>query len=88
MSQELKPLIERLVKSGYQLSPDAFFNLQTKSIEEANELIQLVIQKANTSHDDKIILDWSFFQSVIIDQKKKDEMLPGRLRGLRQDDGL
>jgi DNA polymerase II small subunit len=76
LSQELKPLIERLVKSGYQLSPDAFFNLQTKSIEEANELIQLVIQKANTIHDDQIILDWSFFQKVIIDQKKRNERHP------------
>lgn len=76
MSIKLRPLLETIVKSGYQLSPDAFFNLQTKSVEEINELIQIVIQKANTRHDDNLILDWSFFQSVINDHEKKDARLP------------
>lgn len=78
MSEKLRPLLERIINAGYQLSPDAFENLQNISLDEARNLIQQAITKANKGYQETLLLDWSFIKSVKNEQKQKDRDL---LRG-------
>jgi DNA polymerase II small subunit len=72
--------LDRIIKAGYQLSPDAFENLQKISLKQAESLIQQAIIKANNAPKDTFILDWSFFESVTNEQKHRDrDILRGKI---------
>jgi DNA polymerase II small subunit len=76
LAQKLTLLLERIIKSGYQLSPDAFIYLQSLPLEEANTLIKHAIKKADTSQKDRPIIDWNLLKSTKNDLEKKLPKLP------------
>ena len=76
MTQELKLLLESVIKSGYQLSPDTLTPLKRMSFEEVKTLIYKALQKANTDQEERIILNWAFFQSVEDNLQKKRKGVP------------
>ena len=63
MTEEILPVLQRVLAQGYQLSPDAFTFLQNQSVDEAAQLVDEALRKAS-SQSDLFILDADFFQKT------------------------
>jgi len=61
LTEKLLPLIEKVVANGYQLTPEVFTFLQTKSVAEATRLVDEALKKASKK-EDTFFIDLSFFQ--------------------------
>ena len=64
MTQQPRPILNRVIEAGYQLSPDAFELLQTLSEVEADTLVGRAILKANTSSEPPLVLNGDFLKSL------------------------
>ena len=61
MTEELQPVLQRVLTEGYQLSPEVFTFLQNKTIDEATNLVDEALRRAQRQPD-LYILDISYFQ--------------------------
>ena len=65
MSQDLNPLLSRVIEAGYQLSPEAYNLLRGLSQDEAEALIEKAIIKANIDLEARFILDERLLTSLM-----------------------
>lgn len=63
MTQELLPIINRVVEKGYQLAPDAFTHLQELPMEQVKAVIDRAIQAAEGSPE-LYVIDQKFLLSI------------------------
>jgi len=61
LTEELLPVLQRVLTEGYQLSPEVFTLLQNKSVPEAAKLVDEALRRASKEQD-LFILDTSYFQ--------------------------
>jgi len=73
---ELKPVINSIIKAGYQLSPDAFMYLQGLEHDEAEELVRFTLQYVNSLPSDIYIIDKEILIKVDAESKRRDHGLP------------
>jgi len=84
VSENLRPVLKRIIEAGYQLSADGLEYLRTLEKGTREELMRRAIQRANASPDELYVLDQSFLQSVVEETRKKPEArrpLTGKKRG-------
>ena len=62
MTEELLPVLQRVLTQGYQLSPEVFTFLQNQSVDEAAVLVDEALKRAS-GKPDLFLLDLDFFQS-------------------------
>jgi len=63
VTQELLPILSRVVEKGYQLTPDAFTHLQELPLEQVKAVIDRAIQAAEASPE-LYVIDQEFLQSL------------------------
>ncbi len=63
MTQELLPILKRVVEKGYQLTPDAFTHLQALPLEQVKTVIDRAIQAAEGSPE-LYVINQEFLQSL------------------------
>lgn len=63
MTQELQPLISRVIEAGYQLTPEAFSHLQAMPPEQLGRLVQRALAEAE-SRPDVYVLDMEFLRGL------------------------
>jgi len=63
VTQELLPILSRVVEKGYQLTPDAFTHLQELPLEQVKAVIDRAIQAAEGSPE-LYVIDQKFLQSL------------------------
>ncbi|MCJ7574257.1 hypothetical protein MUO93_08350, partial [Candidatus Bathyarchaeota archaeon] len=71
MSQDLNPLLSRIVEAGYQLSPEAYKLLGSLPYNEAEALIEKAIIKANIGAEARFVLDEGFLTSLMQEPSKQ-----------------
>ena len=76
MTQELKPIIDAIIKAGYQLSPDAFIHLQSLNPEEAAELVKNTLKYVNNLPSDLFIIDKGILVKVESQENQYIKGLP------------
>lgn len=76
MTVELKPVIDSIIKAGYQLSPDAFIHLQGLASDDAEELVRLSLQHVNSLPSDIYIIDKEILLKADSESKRRDHGLP------------
>ncbi|MFQ6077252.1 MAG: hypothetical protein ACE5Z5_14160, partial [Candidatus Bathyarchaeia archaeon] len=83
MSENLKGIVERAIRSGYQLSSDGFEYLRTLEDEDADKLVRSAILRANSSPEEHYVLDRNFLQSILDEMRETPaarRTLKGRTR--------
>jgi DNA polymerase II small subunit len=73
MSQELKLLISRIIKAGYQISPDAYDYLQKVPSDYVEKIITVSIKEASKSRDGFLVIDKPFMEAVSEQEKAKGQ---------------
>ena len=63
MTQELQPLISRVIEAGYQLTPEAFSHLQAMPPEQLGRLVKRALTEAE-SRPDVYVLDMEFLRGL------------------------
>ena len=63
MTEELLPVLQRVLTQGYQLSPEVFTFLQNKSVEDAAQLVDEALKRASNKPD-LFLLNLDFFKST------------------------
>ncbi len=63
MTQELLPILNRVVEKGYQLAPDAFTHLQELPLEQVKDVIDKALQTAE-SNPELHVIDQKFLLSL------------------------
>ena len=79
MSQDLNPLLSRIVEAGYQLSPEAYKLLESLPYDEAEALIEKAIIKANIGAEARFVLDEGFLTSLM-QEPSKQTVAPARAK--------
>ncbi|MBN2335045.1 DNA-directed DNA polymerase II small subunit [Candidatus Bathyarchaeota archaeon] len=64
MTQELQPILNRVIQRGYQLTPDAFGHLQSMKAEQVEGVVQRALQRAE-SQPELFIIDMEFLTGVV-----------------------
>ena len=72
MSENLRKVLEDIIKAGYQLTADGFEYLKTLEGESLGESVQGALTHASNTSPEITILDKAFLQDVY----KKDERIP------------
>lgn len=70
---ELKAVIARIVQSGYQLSKDGFEFLSSLDEKEVEDLVKLVIHRANISADERYVIDREILQSTLEERRGREK---------------
>jgi len=63
VTQELLPILNRVVEKGYQLAPDAFTHLQELPLEQVKDVIDKALQTAE-SNPELHVIDQKFLLSL------------------------
>ncbi|MCW4048591.1 MAG: DNA-directed DNA polymerase II small subunit [Candidatus Bathyarchaeota archaeon] len=81
MTQELVPILNRILQEGYQLSPDAFTHLQELSVEEAANVVKMALSKA-ASQPQLFIIDQEFLVNLKEEPPRDKPVTPRELKPL------
>ena len=84
MSEELKPLVKRIVEAGYQLSEDGLEYLKTIESSQLGDLVESVIRRSDFSSRGRLVFDSNLLRSISEEKSTRDEAaqtLTGKHRG-------
>jgi DNA polymerase II small subunit len=87
MSEDLGTALKLILGSGYQLTSDGFKYLGSLKREELEALVNIAIQKANSSSEEIYLLDKKFLQSIL-QEGKENKRSRNHVTGKKRDKPL